>query len=512
MSFQSILLDRVDSDIAIELSEAPAFFTDLHLDQIVEAVTKDWKEYDLAPLFHAPLRDLDSVTYRQEVFRDLEDSVLMKEIRVFSTQMRVMRECLEQAEKFEHYNYTRQRCFLEAAETYCAAVERLAQWLITLDLKSRGLRGFGAYLTEYVRSNSFRRVATQAHKLKSELSAIRYTVLIKNGGITVGNCKWEADYSATIEETFRKFRQDGSQDFWVELRKWSGMNHIEAQIQRRVALLYPDTFGSLDAFCHEQADFLDGTVSRFDREIQFYIAYLTYIDKLRQSGLSFCQPQLSATSKKVCACQAFDLALAGKLISARGIIIPNDLLLDGPERVLVVTGPNQGGKTTFARMFGQMHYLAGLGCLVPGKEAHLLLCDKIFTHFERGEDISNLRGKLQDDLIRIRQILDEASPSSLLVINEVFSSTALKDAVDLSRRIMEKISALDVISVWVTFIDELASFNQKTVSVVSQVDSVDPTIRTYKLERKPADGLAFALAIAQKHRVTYRCLKERIGA
>jgi DNA mismatch repair ATPase MutS len=185
--------------------------------------------------------------------------------------------------------------------------------------------------------------------------------------------------------------------------------------------------------------------------------------------------------------------------------------LKAPERIIVITGPNQGGKTTFARAFGQVHWLASLGLCVPGREARLFLFDNILTHFVREEDMSALDGRLQDDLKRLHGMLEKATSRSIIIINEIFSSTTLSDALTLGGYMMEAISTLRAPAVVVTFLDELASHGPETVSMMSTVEKDDPTQRTYKIIRKPADGLAYAIHIASKYRLTYKQLCRRLG-
>ena len=506
MTFHSILFDK--DGIQKETTEQPPFFTDLNLDQVINAIAERKKDYKLKPFFYTPLRDVETIYYRHEVMRDMEDEALMAYIHTFAEKMIIVRRYLGLVEKLD-FNYHKQGWFLEAVLLYCDTVIGLLENLNTVQVKSRGFLAFREYVTNCVHSHDFQSLRTEAQKVKGELLGVKYCVIVQYGRFSVRKYEGEADYSVDVEKTFQKFKQGAVKDYRLDLYKGAGMNHIEAKILEFVALLYPKPFAALDQLCINHSRFVDDAISIFDREIQFYVAYLEFIADIKFGGLAFCYPQVGA-SREVFDYDGFDLALAHALIHTNRPVIRNDFYLNNPERIIVVSGPNQGGKTTFARTFGQLHYLASLGCPAPGREARLFLFDQIFTHFEKEEDIHNLRGKLEDDLARIHDILARVSPDSILILNEVFASTTLKDAIFLSEEIMTRVIELDLLCVWVTFIDELASFSEKTVSMVSTVVPEDPATRTFRVIRKPADGLAYALSLAEKHRLTYEQIKERI--
>ena len=509
MAFESILFNRTNNTTKKESPEMPPFFVDLNLNQIIEAVTAGKNNYNLEPFFYTPLHDEDTIQYRHEVMQELENEILMGYIKSFAEKMVIVRRYLSHVDKLEFKNH-KEGWFLEAAEVYCDAINCIAHDLSRVDLKSPGFLSFREYVTNYASSDGFKTLLAETKNLKAALSTIKYGVIIKNGTVRVRKYEEETDYSIEVDQTFAKFKQGAVKDYKVKLAIAAGMNFVEAQILDFVAKLYPDIFASLDDFYVKHSHFLDETISVFDREIQFYIAYLDFISMLKRTGLNFCYPQISAKSKEIYDYEGFDLALANKLVTEGSSVICNDFYLKGRERIFIVSGPNQGGKTTFARTFGQLHYLASLGCPVPGKEAQLFLFDKLFTHFEKIENIKDLRGKLEGDLVRIYDILTHATPNSIIIMNEIFTSTALKDAIFLSKKVLEEIIQLDLLCVCVTFIDELASLSEKTVSMVSTVVPENPVLRTYKILRKPADGLAYAMSIAKKYRLTYESLKGRI--
>ncbi len=510
--FHSILFAEPDdgTDAVLERDQ-PAFFTDLNLDQVIAALTAGRGEYDLAPFFYTRLRSVAAITYRHEIVRDLEDEALRGSITSFARQMRAMRQHLAQAAQ-RHYQRQKQDWFLDAVALYCDAVTALVRDLTRADLRSRGFRAFRDHLAGYAGSERFTALSAETKRLGEQLAGVRYCLHIRDSRIQVTRYDSEADYSADVAATFSRFAHGAVNDYRATFHDLADMDHVEAGILDLVAKLYPDIFSALDEFCDRHRGYLDRTVAAFDREVQFYVAYLEFMAPFERAGLAFCYPQVSGQSKEVMGREVFDAALAIRLVPAESPVVGNDFYLRGPERILVVSGPNQGGKTTLARTFGQLHYLASIGVPVPGREARLFLFDRLFTHFERGENLQDLRGKLEDDLTRIHEALGQATASSVVIMNEIFTSTTVQDAVFLGTRVLEQIIELDLLCVCVTFVDELASLGPATVSMVSTVAPDNPAERTYKIVRRPADGLAYALAIAEKYGLTYQALRERIAS
>lgn len=495
-----------------ERSQAPEFFSDLNCDQIVDTITAGRADYNLTPFFYGHLSRVEAIDYRHQVMQDLDENAPLHESVVsFADHIRDVRNQVARAGKM-YYKEQNESCFLDAVDNYCKAIEQFEADLGVANVRSRGLFEFRRYLHAYAISSRFRDLLTATKQLKADLATVEYCVLVKGSGFAVRRYEREANYSREVERTFEKFKQGAAKDYRVKFSTTVEMNHIEAKILEFVAKLYPDIFGALHQFCATNRKFIDETVVTFEREIQVYLAYLAYMAPLRRRGLPFSYPRVSCTTTGVNVRDGFDVALAYKLLAQNALVVCNDFQVEGHERIMVVSGPNQGGKTTFARSFGQLHYLAGLGCPVPGREAQLLLFDQIFTHFEKEERVENLRGKLEDDLLRIRSILDQVTSRSVLILNEVFTSTSVQDETFLSERVMERIIEIGALGVWVTFLDELASFGREVVSMVSTVEPENPALRTFKILRRPADGLAYAMAIAQKYELTYNSIMRRIGS
>jgi DNA mismatch repair protein MutS len=489
----------------------PDYFHDLHLDEIVRTVTAGRDQYDLVPFFRALASDVETVRYRQEVFGDLDRPGRMAVVEAFAEGMREVRANSDRAAK-AYYTYERERWVLAAAVSWCRSIRALHGGLGGVPDEAPGLAALRAYLDGYVDSPAFIRLETEARAVEDALAGVTYRLRLESGRFTVGRALDEPDFGAELLATFERFKQGAGRTYEFEFHPAPQLNHIEAAIVERVAWLFPGEFALLDTFCTTHGDFPDPVILRFDREVQFYVAYLEHVARLRRGGLEFSLPEVTFSARAFTATGLFDLALASHLTEDGTSIVCNDIDASDPERIVVVTGPNQGGKTTFARAIGQMHHLAAIGCPVPGTSVRIGLVDGIHALFERREHVEDLASKLEEDLRRMRAILAQLTPRSLVIMNETFSSTTVSDQSFINRHVLAAIDATGAWCVIVTFLDELAALGPSTLSMVSMVDPANPALRTFRIIRRNADGLAYAHAVAAKHGLTYDQIRARIGS
>lgn len=489
---------------------------DLALDQVRDrmvAATRTVGSIDMEALFASPLDDPDDVRYRQAVFADLRLEPVVRAVDGFEDLVKTVL-MHENAASQAHYAQERDLWHLHAADAYVHAVTALATSLPAAleeaGASSDALAGLARHVQTHVASSDFAALRDRTARLVEGVADVRVDILVRGAKVTVARYDGETDLEQEVLETFARFRQDAQASHPRPLGSDLGLDHVQAAILGEVARLYPELFDDLAAFAQEVPDVVEPVLRRAAGELLFYTTYLELLRPLEAAGLATCLPDVS-TTKALHVRDTYDLALARVRASEHKPVVTNDLELHGEERIVVISGPNQGGKTTAARTFGQLHHLAALGCPVPGRDAQVFLADRVLTQFEREESLDSLEGRLGTDLARMHRLLDAATPRSVVVLNEVFSSTTLEDARFLTRTVLERLIELDVLAVCVTFIDAMSRLGPQTVSVVAQVDPDDPTRRTLRLERREADGRAYALALAAKYGLTQEHLGRRLG-
>jgi DNA mismatch repair protein MutS len=117
--------------------------------------------------------------------------------------------------------------------------------------------------------------------------------------------------------------------------------------------------------------------------------------------------------------------------------VPNDLILYNNDKILLITGPNMAGKSTYMRQNALMVILAQMGCFVPAKEATLPIFDKIFTRIGSSDDISSGESTFMSEMLEVNTALTNATERSLIILDEVGRGTATFDGMALAQAIIE---------------------------------------------------------------------------
>jgi len=223
-------------------------------------------------------------------------------------------------------------------------------------------------------------------------------------------------------------------------------------------------------------------------ELAFYLGCVNLHKHLDEMGAKTCFPVPVTADKRKLSCEGlYDISLA---LSMREQVVTNDISADD-KNLVIVTGANKGGKTTFLRSIGLSQMMMHCGMFVPAGSFSANLCTGLFTHFKRKEDVSMESGKLDDELNRMSQIADHLSANSLVLLNEAFAATNVREGSEIARQIVAALSERQVKVFFVShlyqFVQDLYEGRTDEIMFLRAERKPDGT-RTYKLiEGEPLD-------------------------
>lgn len=168
-------------------------------------------------------------------------------------------------------------------------------------------------------------------------------------------------------------------------------------------------------------------------ELAFYIGCLNLYEQLSQMGEPVCFPlPVASYERKSSFKELYDVCLA---LTMKQKIVGNDLNADNKDLV-IITGANQGGKSTFLRSIGLAQLMMQCGMFVPAESFCANICDGLFTHYKRKEGATMKSGKLDEELSRMSDIVDHITPNSIVLFNESFAATNEREGSEIARQII----------------------------------------------------------------------------
>ena len=262
----------------------------------------------------------------------------------------------------------------------------------------------------------------------------------------------------------------------------------------------------VQSYVLENTDFLLNLMP----EIEFLVKCTTMLRLLSDRGLSLCKPTIVEGEARFVATELYNPCVALKVDDE---IVSNDVSFAPDDALIyVLTGPNRGGKSVITCAIGLAQAMLQLGMFVPAKEAAISIADGIFTHFPTGADDTIDKGRLGEECARLRDIFQDVTKNSLVLLDESLSSTGSYEASYIAAEVLAGFSRVGCRCLFSTHLHELAAeidaINARTapdggVTIDTLVAGIEDGKRSFKIVRTKPDGKSYARDIADKYGLSY---------
>ncbi len=535
---------------------------DLGLDTICDKLSDKANERNLILSFMSRITDDPKVIqFRLDVFEDIYNNP------DFRNQMLEILDKIDFLRDFGSFRRDNEEASstwdlvhrLEEIRDYIGYVEALQKCLGETSLKSQGLNDLKSYIDGIYEDNGFSELKKDITELKATTSSLKSVTLginlnerfeAKEIGLISINSK-EFTKSSILENFGNRISRrdninpgtewDGSTRFQQFSMTDSKDGKLSSMVATKMRMENPllmmalvpkgDLSQDVTSYMDRVSDhMLSQTVKKLKEtlnkyvglsimnitalipEFLFYVRWAEHIKSHVDNGLSFCKAKLIRDGHGRMHAECFyNMKLADSLEDPSQIVA-NDLDFDSDRNLYLLTGANRGGKTTVTQGVGLLYVLAQSGVFVPASRFEFSPVDCIFTHYPADEDKTLDYGRLGEECNRFREIFNQCTDESLLLLNETFSTTSFEEGFFIANDAVRAILKKGCRCIYNTHMHKLAAaideLNSESKAEGACVEAASLVVipHSFKVKVSPPQGMSYAKDIAEKYGVTYEML------
>ncbi|GAB5493109.1 MAG: DNA mismatch repair protein MutS [Phototrophicaceae bacterium] len=526
-------------------------YNDLNLARLVRslALHPQYETYVAGILLNFT-SDVDVIQYRQAILNDLLNNPdLVEKLHILLEEIIALEGYLTAPQWKE--NVLRQVAWrLSELQRYVDTVTSLYDVLISAgnSIQSEGFQKLRSQLKNSINGETFQHLKAELPELLPKIRGIR--------SITIG-INLDLDMrplSATLLDTHNDpfvnetmmsrllgvGKKEGieSDNPLHNSRFVSGLKDYQVELNDRNSPVMPQLFRDLSELMDDTSRPVVRALKKYTQvnsqvlvalkmDIAFYLGVVKAIETVRRAGLAMTQPDIVPMStRKLSIKDMYNINLFFQQLNKtkdKTEIVGNDVEFGDDGRIFILTGPNQGGKTTYTTAIGLVQILGQAGLHVPATYAEISPVDAIYTHFATEERPNLEAGRLGEEARRLNDIFKQATRHSLVLLNESLASTSATESLFLARDVIRAFRLLGVRGIFATHLHDLASAcdemnaetegDSKIISVVSQVQVIENgqgIRRTYTITPAPPNSTSYAIELAGRFGISFEQLKQTI--
>ena len=427
------------------------------------------------------------IKYRQNIFEDIySNSELNQKLVEILEELKFLFEVNSKKNKYnEEPSIFRVITRVRELDAYSNTIHGIDDCLSRIDYKSEGLKKLHKLVKEIISDPLFfslrednKRMVYEVNKIKSLTFGMNLNNLLEPTEVTllsINDVKFKETKSfvnsllnisqniksrSSQNEIARNINYDS---FFNNKMKRMSLDraepviyHFTSDIQEMLKPTYKEMINLLNKYTEINSAMLIGIIP----EIEFYLSISKMLKQIEKQGVAITKPELNdKETRRLYAKDFYNIKLALHMIEEktdlRQNMILNSIELNENGRVVILTGANRGGKTTYTQAIGLMQLLCQIGVFVPASKFETSLVDTIFTHFPADENRTIELGRFGEEAKRLGDIFASATKYSLILLNESLATTNHSEAIYIAGDILRGFRLLGSKVIFNTHMHEL---------------------------------------------------------